>query len=214
MSNARNSAKLINKLTPTASGLNMTGTLDVSANLVCQDKITLTNAQGNVLGGKTMRPVHMVEADNSTAASSSVSSLMYHTHDLPLQSDFAVADTGTVKTFRFVLTATGNARYVENTDDPGFEPIIQLYNFGTAAWANFSDSDNIIQGRWTDRGSSNYLRTGYHITTNLRQVTTGDYVESYSSNILRVRINIAGVGGTSGDDLDAYYNAYTLTVLS
>ena len=156
----------------------------------------------------------MMEADNSANGTSSSSSLTYHQHDFVINNDFAVDDDGSVRTFRFKLTATGNARYVEDSDDPGFEPHLQIYRWDTAAWVNFSDTDNIHNGRYADRGSSNYNRQGYHVTTNLRQVVTGQYMESYSSSTLRCRMYFTGHGGTGNDDLDAYYNAWTLTVLS
>lgn len=208
MSNARNSAKLINKLTPTASGLNMTGTLDVSSNLVCQSNITLSGTSV-ITGGVNFSMVRKVhELNNSTPATSSSSVLNYDDSTITLTSPYA--DDGTNKSYRILIEAYGNARYLEDSDDPGFEPIMQLYNYQTAAWVNISDVDNEHRARWADRGSDNYNRQGYYISNNLADISTLNYVESYASPVIRMRINIAGVGGTAGDDLDAYYNHFRI----
>lgn len=207
MSNARDMSQLINKFTPTATGVDLTGTLSTDAN------IELTSSSGVIQGGRTFtRVVRVHELNNSTAASSTTSTLEYDDSSVVLQ--YPTSDTGTDKTFNICVEAYGNARYIEDSDDPGFEPHLELYNYVTAAWVVVSDTDNVHNARYADRGTGNYYRTGYHISNNLQSVSTANYIESYATPTLRMRVRFAGVGGEVTDTLNGYYNHFRITEYS
>lgn len=207
MSNARDMSQLINKFTPTATGVDLTGTLSTDAN------IELTSSSGVILGGKTFTRVMRVhELNNSTSASSTNSTLEYDDSSVVLL--YPTSDTGTDKTFNICVEAYGNARYIEDSDDPGFEPHLELYNYVTASWAVVSDSDNVHNARYADRGTQNYNRQGYYISNNLQSVSTSNYIESYATPTLRMRVRHTGAGGTGNDQLTGYYNHFRITEYS
>ena len=217
MSNARNASKLINKFSPTASGVDLTGDLDVSGASTLTGNITAganigLSATGVINGGPLFsRVLRVHELNNSSAASTTASTLSYDTSDVTLTSPYL--DDGTDKFYRIMIESYGNARYLEASADPGWEPHLQVYNFVTAAWANFSDTDNHFQSRFADYGT-NYVRSGYYISGNLNAVSTQNYIQSYATPLLRMKVLINGHGGTSSDDLDAYYNHFRVWELS
>jgi len=106
---------------------------------------------------------------------------------------------------RFTVTAWGNCRYLENTDDTGVRMYVQYYN-SSNVWTTIGSSDNYAIGRYADRGSSNYLRATLYNTFEWNIASS-----MLNGGQVKLRQVWVGHGGTSGDDLDLYLHGYEVT---
>lgn len=140
-------------------------------------------------------------------------------------SSTTVVSTGTV-TFtptnigtglvQFIIYGTCCARYLENSDDPGFNVQVEYYN-SSSTWTTFPDqtaTSFASRGRWADRGSANYLEGTVPFlvgVTGATAVTGGGFnVSDYlsPSNNIQVRLTVTGEGGTATPDVDIFYCTY------
>lgn len=196
MSNARNTSKLINKFSPTATGIDLTGGLSVSGNI----GLTATSIISGGPANSRVMKVH--EANNSTSQSSTSSTLSTTQKDITLTSPYL--DDGTHKYYNILIECYGNASYSEASRDPTWEPHLQVYNYATNAWVNFSDTSNANYAYGAD-GGQNAIRIGYYMSGNLNPVSTNNYIQSYASPVLSLQNKINGSGGTSNDTLTSHY---------
>lgn len=205
MSNARNTAKLINKFSPTASGIDLTGNLGVSGETDFTGDLNLGTSAKLTGGVSWYMPLQIWEASNSVPVSSSSSSLTMDDHTFTIRAD-GVNSSGSAN---IEIMAWCNVRYLEDSDDPIVRARLQMYNYGTSAWASITDSDGYNGSRHADRGSANYNRFTVPIWGTLQAITTSNYLGP--NNEVRVRLYVDGSGGTSNDDLDAYWVSWRLT---
>jgi len=196
MSNARNTSKLINKFSPTATGIDLTGGFSVSGDIGLTATSIITG------GPEYSRVLRVHEANNSTIQTSTNSTLNTSQKDITLTSP--ISDDGSIKQYRLLIECYGNASYSEASRDPTFEPHLQVYNYATSAWANFSDTANSMAANGAD-GGQNVIRLGYYISGNLTPVSTANYILSYATPVRTLRNKIDGTGGTSNDTLTSNY---------
>lgn len=205
MSNARNTAQLINKFSPTASGIDLTGDLGVSGATNFTGDLNLSTSAKLTGGANWHMPLQIWEASNSSPVTSSSSSLTMDDHTFTIRAD-GINASGAAN---IEVMAWCNVRYLEDSDDPLVRARLQLYNYSTAAFVNITDSDSTNGNRHADRGTGNYHRTTVPIWGTLQSITTSNYLGP--NNEVRVRLNVDGSGGTAGDDLDAYWVYWRLT---
>lgn len=117
---------------------------------------------------------------------------------------YSITPTQT-ENLRLSIVGFVNARFLENSDDPGIRMYLQYYNSANS-WATLGDTDNYFIGRWADRGSSNYLRSELSSSAELNVTAS-----QLNGGQVKLRQIIIGHGGTSGDDLDVYNHGYRIT---
>jgi hypothetical protein len=97
---------------------------------------------------------------------------------------------------RIYVTANANARYVENSDDPGISMKIQYSYDGGTVWTALGDSV-VHQNRFADRGTANYNRGTLVYTAG---------INGHGNDSIMFRMWVYDAGGTA-TSTKTIYNA-------
>ena len=132
---------------------------------------------------------------------------------------FSDHDAPIKKTQDYVLdiTMSASARFLENSDDPGWRAYFQYYNNSTTSWTSLTSTDSYHRQRYADRGTANYA---YGVVTSSVRLTIDPAVARYNNpshvneNLLLLRGYIQSAGGTGSDTLSLYYHSLLVTEIA
>ena len=133
------------------------------------------------------------------------SSINYSQSDSQYETPAHVSTPTSLSGIKYVINAWANARYIEDSNDPGIRMVLE-YRHSSGDWTPFGDTDGVLQARYEDRGSANYIRGTISHTAQLTPQSSTLY-----SGTINLRQVITGAGGTVTDSLDVYAHGYHIT---